>query len=112
MKQKIIKTTDLAKAIGMSDRNIRRYESCEMFFKFIKGSMKKEKQEILIKNAKIGLLVEVISDPKINTELLEKYGYNKSLDGSTIDELKRLANVGEHIGSWYLSDEIKNSLIK
>ncbi len=113
LKLKQIKTPDLAKAIGMSVRNIRRYEYGEMKIKFIKGAHSKAKREAVFYSAKVGLLVETIADPKINETLLTQYKCQKP-DGKTnpMSELERLSKVGEVIGSWYFNEDFKKEMVK
>ena len=110
---KQIKTPDIAKAIGMSVRNIRRYEYGELKMKFIKGAYSKKKIEEVFNNAKIGLLVETFADPKINETLLTQYKCQKpDTITNAINELERLAKVGKLIGSWYFNEDFKKEMVK
>ena len=110
---KVIKTPDLARAVNMSIRNMRRYESGEMNFKFIQGAGQTKKHEEFFHDAKLGLLVETLADPKINETLLEKFECAKThAITNSFDELQRLAKVGELIGSWYFNDDFKTQMVK
>ncbi len=114
MQLKQIKTPDLARAIGMSIRNLRRYESGDLRFNFLTYSNGYDKlRDEFLYNAKVGLLVETLASPKINATLLvdnkcEKYENNPA----PMQELKRLARVGQTVGAWYFNDEFKREMIK
>ena len=104
---------DLAKAIGMSVRNLRRYEHSEIPIKFIKGKQSKAKTEAVFYNAKVGLLIETLSDPKINEILFAKYNCAKTdTKNTSMQELERLVKVGKLIGTWYFNDNFKREMVK
>lgn len=110
---KQIKTPDLAEAIGMSLRNLRRYEYGDLKFKSIKGMDYMKKCDKLFYDAKVGLLIETLSDEKINEKLLIIFNCAKEgKKNNSMDELKRLAKVGELIGTWYFNDNFKQEMVK
>lgn len=117
MQLKQIKTPDLARAIGMSIRNLRRYESGELKLKSINalqmGRLYMEKVGEKFYDAKVGLLIETLASPKINDALLSEYKCQKTDDNhAPIHELERLAKVGQTVGEWYFNDEFKREMIK
>ena len=111
---KQIKTVpNLSDAMGMSARNLRRYKNGELKIKFIKGVYSQAKVDEVFYNAKVGLLIETLSAPKINEMLFIKFDCQKrSIVTAKIQELERLDKIGRFIGSWYFNDNFKKEMVK
>ncbi|WP_294958797.1 hypothetical protein [Sulfurovum sp.] len=101
LKLKQIKTTDLAKATGMSLRNLRRYESGELHFDFIKGADYDQKLKDLFYHAKIGVLIQTILRSNMFGDKAK----------SSKKELQRLAEIGKGY-SHSIKKEVLNRAVK
>lgn len=99
---KAVKIPDLARATGLSVRQIRRYKSEESIFRFIKSPNYSEEKDRLIYNAKVGVLIERY----LNIDLPEDLQPNEN--DKPLKKLLRLSEVGEKWGKIIDQDLLKS----